>query len=50
MEAAPSPPPTDDTVDRLKALGVDLPDAEFAVIARGRGLLQRWLDRVRREP
>jgi hypothetical protein len=50
MEAAPSPPPADDTSERLKALGVDLPDAEYAVIARGRALLQRWLDRVRRDP
>ncbi len=50
MEHPPPPSAPDDTADRLKALGVDLPEAEYAVIARGRGLLQRWLDRVRREP
>ena len=37
-------------VERLRWLGVPLPEAELREIAAGRILLERWLERARRTP
>ena len=37
-------------IERLRRLGVPLPEAELREIAAGRILLERWLERARRTP